>query len=178
MRNNEQYKRIISFFSSLILVVALAGNFIYIWYEYYSDAIVLPFYRRGNWVVILIYMILTMLFFKAYGGLKMGYLKRSDMLYSQAISIVAVNIITYLQISVIGRHLMSIYPIFIMTAVDLIIIALWITANNKLYLHLYPPRKLIIIYGSRNAETLTNKMSMREDKYMICESINIHENKK
>ena len=176
MRNNEQYKRIISFFSSLILVVALAGNFIYIWYEYYSDAIVLPFYRRGNWVVILIYMILTMLFFKAYGGLKMGYLKRSDMLYSQAISIVAVNIITYLQISVIGRHLMSIYPIFIMTAVDLIIIALWITVNNKLYLHLYPPRKLIIIYGSRNAETLTNKMSMREDKYMICESINIHEN--
>ena len=71
---------------------------------------------------------------------------------------------------------MSIYPIFIMTAVDLIIIALWITVNNKLYLHLYPPRKLIIIYGSRNAETLTNKMSMREDKYMICESINIHEN--
>ena len=176
MRNNEQYKRIISFFSSLILVVALAGNFIYIWYEYYSDAIVLPFYRRGNWVVILIYMILTMLFFKAYGGLKMGYLKRSDMLYSQAISIVAVNIITYLQISVIGRHLMSIYPIFIMTAVDLIIIALWIMVNNKLYLHFYPPRKLIIIYGSRNAETLTNKMSMREDKYMICESINIHEN--
>ena len=176
MRNNEQYKRIISFFSSLILVVALAGNFIYIWYEYYSDAIVLPFYRRGNWVVILIYMILTMLFFKAYGGLKMGYLKRSDMLYSQSISIVAVNIITYLQISVIGRHLMSIYPIFIMTAVDLIIIALWIMVNNKLYLHFYPPRKLIIIYGSRNAETLTNKMSMREDKYMICESINIHEN--
>ena len=176
MRNNEQYKRIISFFSSLILVVALAGNFIYIWYEYYSDAIVLPFYRRGNWVVILIYMILTMLFFKAYGGLKMGYLKRSYMLYSQAISIVAVNIITYLQISVIGRHLMSIYPIFIMTAVDLIIIALWIMVNNKLYLHFYPPRKLIIIYGSRNAETLTNKMSMREDKYMICESINIHEN--
>ncbi len=176
MRNNEQYKRIISFFSSLILVVALAGNFIYIWYEYYSDAIVLPFYRRGNWVVILIYMILTMLFFKAYGGLKMGYLKRSDMLYSQAISIVAVNIITYLQISVIGRHLMSIYPIFIMTAVDLIIIALWIMVNNKLYLHFYPPRKLIIIYGSRNAETLTNKMSMRADKYMICESINIHEN--
>ena len=71
---------------------------------------------------------------------------------------------------------MSIYPIFIMTAVDLIIIALWIMVNNKLYLHFYPPRKLIIIYGSRNAETLTNKMSMREDKYMICESINIHEN--
>ncbi|MGN1481510.1 sugar transferase [Porcipelethomonas sp.] len=176
MKNKEQYKRTISFISSLILLVALAGIFIYIWYEYYSDVIVLPFYRRGNWVVIFIYMILTMLFFKAYGGLKMGYLKRSDMLYSQAISIVAVNIITYLQISVIGRQLMNVYPMFVMTAADFIIIAIWIAANNKIYLKLYPPRKLIIIYGSRNAETLTNKMSMREDKYMICESINIHEN--
>ena len=101
MKNNEQYKKIVSFFSSLILLAALAADFMYIWYEYYSDAIVLPFYRRGNWVVILIYVILTMIFFKAYGGLTMGYLKRTDMLYSQAISMVAVNIITYFQISAI-----------------------------------------------------------------------------
>lgn len=175
MNSNEQYKRIISFFSSLILLVLLAGVFIYIWYEYYSDTIILPFYRRGNWVVIFIYMILTLLFFKAYGGLKMGYLKRSDMLYSQSVSMVAVNIITYFQISVIGRHFMSVIPMFYMTVADLLIIAVWIVCNNRLYLKLYPPRKLIIIYGSQNAATLTNKMSMREDKYMICESISIRE---
>jgi len=165
MNNNEQYKRIISFFSSLILIAALAATYVYIWYEYYSYAIVLPFYRRGNWVVIVIYMILTLLFFKAYGGLKMGYLKQSDMLYSQAISMVAVNIITYFQISVIGRRFMNFIPVFIMTAIDLMIIAAWIFLNNRLYLRLYPPKKLIIVYGSKNAATLTNKMSVREDKY-------------
>ena len=175
MNNKEQYKRIISFFSSCILLIFLAGNFIFIWYECYSDVIVLPFYRRGNWVVIAIYMVLTFIFFKAYGGLTMGYLKRSDMLYSQFISITAVNIITYFQISVIGRDFMRVWPMFIMTVIDFVIIAAWIMANNKIYLHLYPPRKLIIIYGSRNVVTLTNKMSRREDKYMICESINIHE---
>ncbi len=175
MNNNEQYKRIISFFSSLILIAAIDYNYVYIWYEYYSDAIVLPFYRRGNWVVIVIYMILTLLFFKAYGGLKMGYLKQSDMLYSQAISMVAVNIITYFQISVIGRRFMNFIPVFIMTAIDLMIIAAWIFLNNRLYLRLYPPKKLIIVYGSKNAATLTNKMSVREDKYMICESISVDE---
>ena len=70
MKNNEQYKKIVSFFSSLILLAALAADFMYIWYEYYSDAIVLPFYRRGNWVVILIYVILTMIFFQ---GLRRSY---------------------------------------------------------------------------------------------------------
>ncbi len=175
MKKNEQYKRIISFFSSMILLLLLAGMFIFIWYEFYSDAIILPFYRRGNWVVIAIYMILTLLFFKAYGGLKMGYLKRSDMLYSQSISMIAVNIITYFQISVIGRDFMKVLPMVYMTMADLFIIAGWIFINNRLYLKLYPPRKLIIIYGSQSAATLTNKMSKREDKYMICESVSIKE---
>ncbi len=175
MSKREQYKRIISFFSSCVLLVALAADFVYIWYEYYSDVIVLPFYRRGNWVVIAIYMVLTFIFFKAYGGLTMGYLKRSDMMYSQFISITAVNIITYFQISVIGREFMRVMPMVIMTATDFVLIAVWILTNNKIYMRLYPPRKLIIVYGSRVAETLTSKMSRREDKYMICESINIHE---
>ena len=175
MKKNEQYKRIISFFSSMILLLLLAGMYIFIWYEFYSDAIILPFYRRGNWVVIAIYMILTLLFFKAYGGLKMGYLKRSDMLYSQSISMIAVNIITYFQISVIGRDFMKVLPMVYMTMADLFIIAGWIFINNRLYLKLYPPRKLIIIYGSQSAATLTNKMSKREDKYMICESVSIKE---
>lgn len=175
MNKKEQYKRIISFFSSMILLLFLAGMFIFIWYEFYSDAIILPFYRRGNWVVIAIYMILTLLFFKAYGGLKMGYLKRSDMLYSQSISMIAVNIITYFQISVIGRDFMKVLPMVYMTIADLVIIAGWIFINNRLYLKLYPPRKLIIIYGSQSAATLTNKMSKREDKYMICESVSIKE---
>ncbi|MBQ7047223.1 MAG: sugar transferase, partial [Oscillospiraceae bacterium] len=175
MKKNEQYKRIISFFSSMILLLLLAGMFIFIWYEFYSDAIILPFYRRGNWVVIAIYMILTLLFFKAYGGLKMGYLKRSDMLYSQSISMIAVNIITYFQISVIGRDFMKVLPMVYMTMADLFIISVWIFINNRLYLKLYPPRKLIIIYGSQSAATLTNKMSKREDKYMICESVSIKE---
>ena len=68
MNNNEQYKRIISFFSSLILIAALAATYVYIWYEYYSDAIVLPFYRRGNWVVILIYMVSQTVRYAVFSG--------------------------------------------------------------------------------------------------------------
>jgi exopolysaccharide biosynthesis polyprenyl glycosylphosphotransferase len=40
---------------------------------------------------------------------------------------------------------------------------------------LYPPRKLIILYGSHQAAALVLKMSQRVDKYMICESVSINE---
>ena len=37
--------------------------------------------------------------------------------------------------------------------------------------HDQPPRKLVVIYGDRNAAELVLKMSRRVDKYMICESV-------
>ena len=46
---------------------------------------------------------------------------------------------------------------------------------GKLYFLIYPPRKLVILYGSRQAAALVLKMSQRVDKYMICESVSVHE---
>lgn len=171
----DRYKRFISFISAVFLLCILTGLFGLTWYAYYSETIVLPFYRRGNWVLIGIYCILIVLFFKAYGGFKLGYLKKTDMLYSQIISMLCVNTIAYFMISLIGRDFMAFLPVLYLTFTDFGVIAIWTVLSGKLYFLLYPPRKLIILYGSRQAVSLILKMSQRVDKYMICESINISE---
>ena len=135
--------------------------------------IALPFYRRGNWVLVLIYAVLFLIILKASGGYKVGYLKRGDMLYSQILSLGFVNTITYFQISLIGRHLMPVKPLLWMTLIDLVLLICWAVLSNRFYFWLYPPRRLIIVYGSQSAAQLVMKMSERVDKYMICESINI-----
>lgn len=173
MNKRDQYKRLFSFGASLILLICLTGFFAFIWYRYYSDTIVLPYYRRGNWVLIAIYAILTMIFFKAYGGFKVGYLKKTDMFYSQMISIVCVNVITYFQISLIGRDFMRGFPIVYLTVTEIVFIFFWNMLVDRIYFIVYPPRRLIILYGSRQAASLVMKMSTRVDKYMICESVNI-----
>lgn len=145
------------------------------WYIYYSDVIVLPYYRRGNWVLIGIYGMLVWVFFKAYGGFKLGYLKKTDMLYSQLISIVCVDFVSYFLISLIGRHFMAVSPMVVLTLADFGFISLWTLLTDRIYFLIYPPRKLIILYGSRQAAMLVLKMSQRVDKYMICESISINE---
>lgn len=174
-RKRERYKRLIKIGAAVILLFMLTGIFGYVWYKYYSDVIVLPFYRRGNWVLIAIYCMLTTLFFRVYGGFRIGYLKSTDMLYSQFLSMIFVNVVTFFLISLIGRHFMDSTPVVVMTAVDLGVIALWTAASNKMFLLIYPPRKLIILYGSHQAAEIVIKMSERVDKYMICESINFSE---
>lgn len=173
MNKRDQYKRLFSFGASIILLGFLTVFFAFIWYRYYSETIILPYYRRGNWVVIAIYTILTMIFFKAYGGFKVGYLKKTDMFYSQMLSIICVNIITYFQISLIGRDFMKGFPIVYLTLAELVFIFFWNAFIDRIYFLIYPPRRLIILYGSRQAAALVMKMSTRVDKYMICESVNI-----
>ncbi|MBR6968230.1 MAG: sugar transferase [Ruminococcus sp.] len=174
-KNKDLYKRFITFVSGILLLAMLAGVFAFVWYRNYSKEIVLPYYRRGNWVLICIYAILIWLFFRIYGGFKLGYLKKTDMLYSQMISMLCVNTVTYFVISLIGRHFMPVSPIIVMSCADLGIIALWTLLAGKLYFMIYPPRKLVIVYGSHQAASLVLKMSQRVDKYMICESIDISE---
>ncbi len=171
----DLYKRFVTFGAAIVLMGVITGIFAFVWYRYYSEVIVLPYYRRGNWVLIGIYGVLTALFFKAYGGFKLGYLKKTDMLYSQSISMVCVNIVAYFLISLIGRHFMNAVPILMMTLADFAFITVWTFLSGKIFFLIYPPRKLIILYGSNQAAALVLKMSQRIDKYMICESVSADE---
>ncbi|MBQ8960596.1 MAG: sugar transferase [Ruminococcus sp.] len=171
----DRYKRLISLGLAVVLIGILTLTFGLVWYQYYSETIVLPFYRRGNWVLIGIYCLLVWIFFKAYGGFKLGYLKKTDMLYSQLISITCVDFTAYFLISLIGRDFMRVGPMLAMTFAHFGFIAIWTVISGKLYFLIYPPRKLVILYGSHQAASLVLKMSQRVDKYMICESVSVSE---
>lgn len=173
--NSDQAKSIFTYASTTVLVGLFTLAFAWIWYSWYADTMLLPFYRRGHWVMVFIYLILVLLFSKAFGGIKVGYLRRTDMLYSQMISIVCVNLLTYLEISVVDRDFSEFVPIIVLTLVDWVILIAWVWASNKLYFKLFPPRRLVVIYGDRSAADLVMKMSRRVDKYMICESVSVHD---
>lgn len=161
----------VKFAAAVLQMGILTLQFANVWYNSYSDVIVLPFYRRGNWVVILIYTVLLFLFFRVYGGFKIGYLRRTDVVFAQVLSIFGANFVTYFQISLIARSFADISPMLLLTLVELVVLLCWTFLTQKLYFILYPPRRLIIVYGSHAAADLVMKMSCRVDKYMICESV-------
>jgi exopolysaccharide biosynthesis polyprenyl glycosylphosphotransferase len=175
MKSKDQYRRIISFFSSVVLLAILCISFAVTWNIYYKNKIMFPFYRRGNWVLILINGLITYLFFKVYGASKVGYLKKTDMFYSQIIAIVCSNTVSYFLVCLIARHFVDARPIICLTLVDTVILLLWILISNKVFFKIYPPRRMLIVYGSKDAADLVLKMSQRVDKYMICESIKFTE---
>ncbi|MFY9197897.1 MAG: sugar transferase [Acutalibacteraceae bacterium] len=177
-KNYDQFKKIIIMAMSIAIFGLVILAFAYVWYTDYNYNLMTGdkfFNRKGNWLIIALYGLMQLFFTKIYGGFKVGYYKISNIIYSQMLSITLVNALIYFVISLVGRELVDLTPIFKLTFIDAFIIVAWTYVVSKIYEQLFPPRKLLVIYSNHNATTLIRKMCQRSDKYQICEAISIDE---
>ena len=176
MENRERYKRSIMFLASALIVLLETLLFAYIWYKFYARRDVIGRrFDRGNQVVIGLYVLMVYFFYKIYGGFKVGYLRVFEVLYSQILSVLCVNFITYLQLALIGHWKFgrNINYMLQMTGINLIVVVIWVFFMRWVYARLYPPRQMLMIYGKYSPRDLEKKIGTREDKYNICEEIHL-----
>lgn len=173
MRENikEQYKHLLNFAANIIALAVEGILFAYVWYEYYSDVIFMPFFRRGNWAVIGFYVLIIFFFTKSLNGYKIGYLRIQDICLSHILAIFLSTIAAYLEVCMIGRDYMKPEPLIIMAVIEVAFIIPWIFVVRKFYARLYPPRKMLVIYGHYSPTGLIQKINTRKDKYNICASV-------
>ena len=79
-------------------------------------------------MVIFIYMVLLAFFMQLYGGFKVGYLRKGNLIYSQILSAFFTNVITYLQIAVLNKAFMSPLPLVGLLIVQGVVVVIWTTA--------------------------------------------------
>ena len=175
MKDFTQYKRIIKCLSSAIIVALEAGIYGYVWTVYYNRIIAAPFWRRGNWLMVAVYVILLLFFEQTYGGFKVGFYKKWNVIYSQILSLFIVNLITYFQIALIDKKFHSVTIIGGIFAVQAVVAVIWAFGFQFVYSHMFPQRRMLLVYGERPTFHLMQKISTREDKYQICNIIHYKE---
>lgn len=177
MKKRERYKKLISTLEIVVLMLIHTYLYAMIWYGYYSGMMPkkLQFYRRGHWAVIAMYVLVLWLFIKLYGGFKVGYLRLFDVIYSQFLSLFCANVVLYFQVCMLTRDYVTPVPILRMTAVQGVVILLWVFICRILYMKLYPPRNLLLVYGEKTPIDFINKINARKDKYFIQKKIHVSE---
>ena len=175
MKDYTQYKRIIKFLSSAAIVAMEAGIYGFVWVTYYNRILEFPFWRRGNWLMIAVYAVLLIFFEQMYGGFKVGFYKKWNVIYSQILALVIVNVITYLQIALIDKRFHSLTLMGGILVTEIIVAVIWAFAFQFIYSRLFPRRHMLLVYGERPIFHLMQKISTREDKYQICNIIHYEE---
>lgn len=173
MKNLESIKRIVVLqLTSLGLLMLIAGYGL-AWYKFYIHVVKVSFWNKGNWLVIVIYGILLMFFASTYGGTKIGYLKAFDVFLSQVFSILAANLISYAQLSLMSEWFAPVKPILIMTAAQLAFSFVWVFLADLIYRAVFPPRNLLLVHGDRPIDDIVRKFETRKDRFLIAGKINI-----
>ena len=147
MKNFEQYKRIVRFTSIITLVVCEMAIYWTVWLKHYNIEMEIPYNRTGNWMIVAVYCLILLIFSKMYGGLKIGYLKTFNIVYSQFLTTISANALIYLQITLLIKHFTFIAPLVYMTILQLLVIVPWGIIFTRLYRFLYPARKALLVYG-------------------------------
>ena len=170
MKKREQFKGMVRFWSEAILILLQTGCFAYVWFECYGDLNIL-FAKRGNFVLIGLHALMIYFFLKVYGSVKLGQAPLRKMLTSQYISIIFVNVITYLQLMLITRWalLENIMPMVYLTIADVVAVTLWLLMASWIYSKLYPPKQMLVVYGGNKPERLLSKLQSKKEKYTVCE---------
>lgn len=171
MKSFERYKRLIKLGFSSMSAAMLIIMYGMVWINYYNKIILAPFYRKGNWMMIFIYGVLLVFFMKMYGGFKVGFLKKGNLIYSQILAVVFTNTITYFQIAVQDKKFTTPLPLLLLLMADAILISFWTVFFQWFYCKIFPPRKMLLISGEHSDYHLMEKMNAREDKYEICKII-------
>ena len=175
MNRKEQYKRILKFGSAAVILLIEVGLYWLLWQLYLNNIIEERFWRRGIWLLSALYGVLLVFFLQTYGGLKIGYLKRGNIIYSHILSLFIVNTIGYFILALSDKRFHSPVSFILLTVVDGIIVCIWVFLFQWIYGVLFPPRRLLVVYGVRPVFSIMEKIGARDDKYVIGGSISIDE---
>ena len=175
MNNKEQFKRIINLFASMVIISIFALSFSQVWNDSYNDQMLDPFWKNGNILLVLIYTVMYIFVANSFGAFHLGYYTELSFIGSQLLGMVITNVLAFVIISLIGRGRLSAVPMLGLSLYELFILILWVYVFSFLFSKLYPPRRMIIVYGNTNARFLVEKMGSRDDKYVICEAIGCDE---
>ncbi len=177
MRKLETYKRLILLLLSGVCLLLETGIFFYFWKINFAPSITqltgVPYYFRADLLEAGMYGILLLFLSKMYGGVRIGYLKNSEVVFSQVFALLATNVIIYAELSIMAKQLFILQMFMLMIVAQVIVAILWNNIAYWIYKSFFPPRKMLLIHGDRPIEGILNKFSDRKDKYDIVKCIHV-----
>ncbi len=154
------------------IVAAVTVGFIQVWITGYEKSL---FSNKGNYVVIFSYVLLFSTFSSLYGAFKIGISRIHEIIYSFSLAVVFTNTIMYLELSLIAREMVLVLPMVIGIVYQIIVIAICSFCANTIYFKLYPPRKVLAVFGDDvSAFEIINKMGKISDRFQIECGVNVN----
>lgn len=129
--------------------VLLTVPFFCVWFLFYASRTASPFYYWGNWVVVLLFLVLYVIFGHVYDGFLISINRISEMIYSQSLAVVISDFIMYVTICLLSKRAVNPIPLALTFLAQVLLSALWSLLSHWWYFATFPAKKSVIVYDTR-----------------------------
>lgn len=156
-------------------ILVLSLMYYYVWRYGYEPVEFPQYLGYGKYVLIGVYGVLVAILFKSFDSFQFGYLRLTDIVVAQFISLVMVNFITYFQLCLIANTLIPVWQMLVLLVLQAVVAVILPYIYSAIYHRLYSAHKMIMVCGTDSAKALKFKMESRPDKYRIQKMISVDE---
>lgn len=159
-----------------LLLLLNAIVFFAIWKTDYVDEFYgQTFEFRDDMYLTVLYMAVFFLFLCVFDGEKLGYLRGKSSLYTQVLSSICADVVSFFLIILALRQMPDFLPILKMMVLDIVIGGTVTLGFEQLFSSIFPPRRLLLIYGNTETEQIGMKMKGRRDRFVIAGKLSASE---
>ena len=161
--------RAVKLLNAFLMTLVFAGC----WYGYYAQRTAQPFYAKGNWLMIALFLIIYVTYGKVYDAFLVSLNRISEMVYSQSLAALISDSILYVVTWLLSKHLPNVLPIFFVFALQILVAVLWSVFAHRWYFATYSPKKTMIVYDTRKGmDSLISEYGL-EKKFSIQKTVNV-----
>lgn len=135
--------------AKVLNIALIAVPFAVCWYRYYAPRTYSPFYNRGNWVVIALFVLIYMTYCKVYDAFMISISPVSEILCSQVLAAGISDGILYFIVFLLARRFLSPLPLLQALVCQTLLATLWTFSARRWYFAVFPPKRTAVIYDSR-----------------------------
>ncbi len=149
--------------------------FYYAWLNNYHELVY--FHRKGNWLLMAVYVVLFLMFSSLYDGFKLGSSKTTDLIFSQVIANLFSLICLYIIASLVNKTFIEISGFLVIALILTVTIILLNVVINKVFTKTVAPLNSVYLYTEGNDEVLNKINKYQKGFFNVTNSINLDKEK-
>lgn len=159
----------------MLNVILITIPFALAWLEYYAERTWAPFYFKGNWVIIGLFLFLYVMFGKVYDAFLISLSQMFETVYSQSLAALFSDLIMYVICWLLTKHLPNFFPLAVVFFLQILLAIVWFALANRWYFNSFPPKKSAIVYDMRSGlERLIDEYGLTK-KFEIKKTVVVQE---
>jgi len=173
--NNSFFKEILIRFIKLLNPIIMSLVFAGVWYSFYADKIVSPFYDHGNWAIIILFGIIYTIYARMYDSFMISMAKRSEIIYSQSLALLISNGLMYFIVFILMRRLPNVLPLLLAFLIQIILTIGWTWAVNKWYFKNADVIRTIVVYDEQEDLKEWQENNSLKNRFNIVKTLSVND---